>query len=1038
MQIIIWGADQQVTAVNVPLINLPIPNLSEMAALQQQVAEDAQAAADSAATVAGMQDDIDLAVEVSGEADAKATAAQLPPFVPFATRADIALTNLGDVRRISVAGVGDYRQAVGPIAYTPAAISADGIMLVPDGPITPQHFGARADLEYELQQIRGSGGVLTDAYGFVRTGGTNDRAAIVAADAYAAAMGQPLVFPAGAYYIEGAVRPTALWLSEDDFGAVLWLNYNRDTNGRSTSGLEFFHGRTGLGVPGNHGFRLIGQYSITTPKESGNGQLGTVWRIGDYYLPTEQPVLEGMHIRVKVVRAAVQRNEIGTITQRSAGSILGAGFAGIEHSNYEIGVWGRTNVSSAMPILLHWGAKYDPDSIAIAGVTVTNGGSGYSSTPTVVFTGGGPGVTYPAEATATVEGGVVTAVTVTDWGTGYTERPTVSFVGGGGSGAAATVVFGDDETLDKRTCQIIETYHSCWWTIRFITPLDNNMGYNFLQPYDLAGTGPGEVFGVDGIKVAGGATGVNYGGSLGSISCGDNCDAYAIPRHKPLLWQGITIHSPKASEVNSALGSEQLYIKGMGTAKGSQDFEPGTRQPRQRQLRANITVNYPQCIYADEANPADQRTVFVDCVYGSVKIKGLSSLGSHRGIEYEYCWGAFELDGHSGDGVTIINFSGGLSLLDQRQDRRNQSNSGDTSNYAFGWGSPNSRAIELLGNSQTIGTVAADAEVGDTVIYLAAPSLVRAETGCPLQIGAVRATSTRMHCVGAVQLSVAPLTAPVSSGALVVADRQAHAARVESATRSSFHGVDLNYGRVDDLDLTRMMYAGRNAVRLRNNSVAKSRGGRLPLMGRAGGDMRTFRVEDTSSIVLDGVYIPDNPQVANHIALIGDASSATIRDCVIENPASVVAYGSRGQVTWSGNRKPDGSKAVWGGYENTWTPSLLIGGVDTGITYGTRQGSFVVQEDGMVTVRFDFTLTSKGTETGILTLGGIPFDCNTPNAFPIFMHFATLTDGTPLISTNGSVWTLSRQTTTGVASLTETQIGDTTRFRGSLTYRTTL
>ncbi|ABL71671.1 hypothetical protein OC539_19265 [Paracoccus denitrificans] len=960
MQIIIWGADQQVTAVNVPLINLPIPNLSEMAALQQQVAEDAQAAADSAATVAGMQDDIDLAVEVSGEADAKATAAQLPPFVPFATRADIALTNLGDVRRISVAGVGDYRQAVGPIAYTPAAISADGIMLVPDGPITPQHFGARADLEYELQQIRGSGGVLTDAYGLVRTGGTNDRAAIVAADFYAALMDQPLVFPPGRYFIDGTIRPTTRWLSEDDFGAVLWLNYNEDETGRSTSGLEFFKSGTGLGVIGNHGFRLIGQFSRTTPKEGGNGQLGTVWRINDYYMPHEQPVLVGMHIRAKVVRAALQRNESGTITQRSIPSIQGAVMAGVEHSYFEIGVWGRTNVASTAPLLVHWGCRYAPESL--------------------------------------------------------------------------------DDTLgpDKTLARIIETYHACWIKVTYITPLDNRDGHNFLQPFDLACTGPADVYGVDSIGLAGGATGVNFGGALGSISCGDICDAYAIPRHKAVLWKGINIYSPKASGVNSALGSEQLYIKGMGTAKYPGDVEPGTDLPIQRQLRAEINVYNPQCSYAEDAVPGDQRTAFIDTVFGSVTIQNLSSFGAHRAIEIEDTWGRVLVDGVSGDGATLVNFAGSVDLLDQRMDRRNAQNAGDSSNYAFGWGSPNSRAVEIAGALTTIGTVAADLTISDNIIPLAAPTSAQVPTGVKLRIGNQVVQSTRMHRVGAVQLSVTPLSAPILTGATVIADRRSKVGRLELATRSSFHALDVNNSDVADLDMTRMAYAGRNAVRLRGDSVVTVNGGRLPIMGRAGGDMRTFRAEGTSRVNLNGVYIPDNPAITTHVALIGGASSLSVRDCIVENPATIVAYGSRGQVSWAGNRKPDGSRAVWGGYEATWTPSLLIGGVDAGITYGTRQGSFVVQEDGMVTVRFDFTLTSKGTETGILTLGGIPFDCNTPNAFPIFMHFATLTDGTPLISTNGSVWTLSRQTTTGVASLTETQIGDTTRFRGSLTYRTTL
>ena len=72
---------------------------------------------------------------------------------------------------------------------------------------------------------------------------------------------------------------------------------------------------------------------------------------------------------------------------------------------------------------------------SIATIAITNGGSGYSSAPSVSISGGGGS---GATATATVTGGVVTAITITNAGVGYTTAPTVSFSGGGGSNAAAT------------------------------------------------------------------------------------------------------------------------------------------------------------------------------------------------------------------------------------------------------------------------------------------------------------------------------------------------------------------------------------------------------------------------------------------------------------------------------------------------------------------------------------------------------------------------------------------------------------------------
>jgi len=74
-------------------------------------------------------------------------------------------------------------------------------------------------------------------------------------------------------------------------------------------------------------------------------------------------------------------------------------------------------------------------------VTITNAGSGYTSAPTVSFSGGaGSG----AAATAVVDvAGTVRYIVMTNFGSGYTSAPTVSFSGGSGTGAAATATIND-------------------------------------------------------------------------------------------------------------------------------------------------------------------------------------------------------------------------------------------------------------------------------------------------------------------------------------------------------------------------------------------------------------------------------------------------------------------------------------------------------------------------------------------------------------------------------------------------------------------
>ena len=68
-------------------------------------------------------------------------------------------------------------------------------------------------------------------------------------------------------------------------------------------------------------------------------------------------------------------------------------------------------------------------------VEVTEGGSGYTSSPLVSIVGGGGS---GAAATAIITKGVVSRILVNQGGSGYTSQPQITIVGGGGNGAEAT------------------------------------------------------------------------------------------------------------------------------------------------------------------------------------------------------------------------------------------------------------------------------------------------------------------------------------------------------------------------------------------------------------------------------------------------------------------------------------------------------------------------------------------------------------------------------------------------------------------------
>ena len=106
------------------------------------------------------------------------------------------------------------------------------------------------------------------------------------------------------------------------------------------------------------------------------------------------------------------------------------GFANVSNSVLDFGTYGL-RARGYYPVAQVSGTADATLRSTVAGFTVTNGGSNYTSPPTVAVSGN-------ATAVAVIENGAVVAVNVTFAGSGYTSAPSVSFSGGNGSNAAAT------------------------------------------------------------------------------------------------------------------------------------------------------------------------------------------------------------------------------------------------------------------------------------------------------------------------------------------------------------------------------------------------------------------------------------------------------------------------------------------------------------------------------------------------------------------------------------------------------------------------
>jgi hypothetical protein len=132
----------------------------------------------------------------------------------------------------------------------------------------------------------------------------------------------------------------------------------------------------------------------------------------------------------------------------------------------------------------------------VASITVTNGGSGYTSTPTVVISAPPEtvGAVRAVAGPVTRVGGVITAIAIGTTGSGYNSVPTINIFGGGGSNATAVAVIEIFSVINPvsvlRTFSITvvraynEPYESLY--IKAMPPLaDRNLIDNLIQNQDL-------------------------------------------------------------------------------------------------------------------------------------------------------------------------------------------------------------------------------------------------------------------------------------------------------------------------------------------------------------------------------------------------------------------------------------------------------------------------------------------------------------------------------------------------------------------------
>lgn len=323
-----------------------------------------------------------------------------------------------------------------------------------------------------IKRIPGSSLVNIKWFGAIGNGVANDTAAIQAAYDLCKSTGNALYLPAGSYRVNtlqfnarvnvtGASTKDVIIRPITDNMTVI---NHYDSQDRSVGGYTEFTSRlsnftiNASGKTGITGLRTyltlashLFQISITGCDRYGLLAEGTQYSVFDQIVCEFNYIgirlLDDVSYNTSPANGGGVNNEFRTCTTRS--NTIGV-MLGRPANPYPFNLNRFTNlisksnkytalyaINTGVSVFTELGAESNAFSV-VASVTITSGGTGYTSVPTVTFSAPPPnGVT--ATGTAVLTGGVVTGITLTNVGSGYDTVPTITFSGGAPATAATAV-----------------------------------------------------------------------------------------------------------------------------------------------------------------------------------------------------------------------------------------------------------------------------------------------------------------------------------------------------------------------------------------------------------------------------------------------------------------------------------------------------------------------------------------------------------------------------------------------------------------------
>ena len=388
----------------------------------------------------------------------------------------------------------------------------------------------------------------------------------------------------------------------------------------------------------------------------------------------------------------------------------------------------------------------------------------------------------------------------------------------------------DPSSLDKSSADIIESYHCRDFDIRFLTAVDGDKHPITSRVWELAATGPGKV----GPLFCQNVPGVYW------IGGGDVGAAFAIDEQKADLCKGIKIGFQTGRNISPV--QYGIQYKHTGTSKIASEYDP-VSEIKQRQVGFGVVCEGHDLEFAD----GTLEGIRAREVLGSVDLGRCRIRNTWKPIYHTHGTGKLTYDLFSSDGTVHHQGAKGINITKLATNKGNNLNSDKTdpyprdtnieSDYFFcsGYGADN--AVAFFEGQVFTTTVAAVGSVGDDLLTINpfTENYTKVLIGDTIRINDVTHIATDITQTGEAVIKLSGgLKVAVAVGDVITLDKRCMVDAFNGAYSSSEYGIVATRTTFKNCDLSDVKWTGRHMVRLLGQSYMNLEGvlpatnGRLP------------------------------------------------------------------------------------------------------------------------------------------------------------------------------------------------------------------